>query len=538
MAFAVASDYFQTTNRNINGQHHHHVTSTTVAVAVATSATTSPTDTSGKLPSHLAELVPASVISKVQSSSPHTRHKNNQVMMSSLQLASTAIPPIAHAISGSIGSTISTLLLYPLERSRIEMQMQASLQNDFEKKRNDTEIVQDLLEEASHPSNPHHEIFHNDGSVQDSINGSDGNSTGCFSYNIIDNIDKSLSSSMALSSRSSSPCSTLSLPNSPTASKKNNANHPSWLLPNLLFQKSCLIRTIYNLHLQKSLYKGCKPMAVTIALSNFIFFYTLQTLKKLMRQNSVSLLTSSIAGVINVLLTNPLWVANLRLVQEPPSLPVCDDVQEDDQSIGSSVPSKQQTRYRGMVHCLKEICRKEGIRQLWAGTGASLLLVSNPAIQYYIYENCKMSLLEKDAHRLIPRHSLRPLEAFLVGALAKGLATIATYPLQLAQVLLRLQTNNRENESDEYKHGSDRPKEMAKTNHSKTRYSSLLDCMFTLYKGGGIKALYSGINAKLIQTVLSSALTFLTYEQILNLVAKSYWWVVSKRLVQNGSANG
>jgi hypothetical protein len=114
MAFAVASDYFQTTNRNINGQHHHHVTSTTVAVAVATSATTSPTDTSGKLPSHLAELVPESVISKVQSSSPHTRHKNNQVMMSSHQLASTAIPPIAHVLVDQLEAQLvlccSTLL--------------------------------------------------------------------------------------------------------------------------------------------------------------------------------------------------------------------------------------------------------------------------------------------------------------------------------------------------------------------------------------------------------------------------------------------
>jgi Mitochondrial carrier protein. len=261
-------------------------------------------------------------------------------------------------------------------------------------------------------------------------------------------------------------------------------------------------------------------------------------------------LTSSIAGIINVLLTNPLWVANLRLVQEPSSLPDCHDMEDnhDDPSVGTSTtPSNQQTitKYRGLIHCLKEICRKEGIRQLWAGTGASLLLVSNPAIQYYIYENCKMTLLEKDIHRLTPRNSLRPLEAFLIGALAKGFATIATYPLQLAQVLMRLQTNNREQEKDEHEHKdnnhgddkSDKSKEEEMMSHTtKTRYSSLLDCMFKLYKGGGVKALYSGINAKLMQTVLSSALTFLTYEQILNLVAKSYWWVLSKRLVKNRTA--
>jgi hypothetical protein len=34
---------------------------------------------------------------------------------------------------------------------------------------------------------------------------------------------------------------------------------------------------------------------------------------------------------------------------------------------------------------------------------------------------------------------VEPIEAFVVGALAKGLATVITYPLQLAQVLMRLE---------------------------------------------------------------------------------------------------
>lgn len=59
---------------------------------------------------------------------------------------------------------------------------------------------------------------------------------------------------------------------------------------------------------------------------------------------------------------------------------------------------------------------------------------------------------------------------------------------------------------------------------SSTRvYDNLLDCMVTLYKQGGVRALYAGMDAKLIQAVLTSAFTFLTYEQTLQLVAKSYW---------------
>jgi hypothetical protein len=54
----------------------------------------------------------------------------------------------------------------------------------------------------------------------------------------------------------------------------------------------------------------------------------------------------------------------------------------------------------------------------------------------------------------------------------------------------------------------------------------------TLYRQGGIKALYSGMDDKLLQAVLTSAITFLTYEQILQFVGKSYWLL--KRL-ESGS---
>ena len=53
-------------------------------------------------------------------------------------------------------------------------------------------------------------------------------------------------------------------------------------------------------------------------------------------------------------------------------------------------------------------------------------------------------------------------------------------------------------------------------------FSGTFNCMMQLYRQGGIKALYAGMDAKLVQTVLTSALTFLTYEQIVSLVTKSY----------------
>jgi hypothetical protein len=147
---------------------------------------------------------------------------------------------------------------------------------------------------------------------------------------------------------------------------------------------------------------------------------------------------------------------------------------------------------------------------------------------------------------------LEPIEAFVVGALAKGLATVITYPLQLAQVLMRLQkteevldvNDDSDDDSDDgdasgsqnsaplHRGGGRFQKSMRRglgrgriRGSSSTRvYDNLLDCMVTLYKQGGVRALYAGMDSKLIQAELtSSAFTFLTYEQILQLVAKSYW---------------
>ena len=92
----------------------------------------------------------------------------------------------------------------------------------------------------------------------------------------------------------------------------------------------CLIR----LQKEKSLYRGAKNMAMTLMISNFIFFYALQVTRKsltslqhkqhdssgrqrrhLMSKSLSSLLASTLAGVVNVLLTNPMWVASLRIME-------------------------------------------------------------------------------------------------------------------------------------------------------------------------------------------------------------------------------
>lgn len=124
---------------------------------------------------------------------------------------------------------------------------------------------------------------------------------------------------------------------------------------------------------------------------------------------------------------------------------------------------------RTLQHHLAQFVSHEGLAGLWSGTAPSLVLVSNPIIQFVVYETLKQALgrrhshqhqgQNEDAARKIvtqppdprsaaatgsshggaggPSVGLRSHEAFLLGAMAKTISTLVTYPLQLAQAKLR-----------------------------------------------------------------------------------------------------
>lgn len=188
-----------------------------------------------------------------------------------------------------------------------------------------------------------------------------------------------------------------------------------------------------------------------------MYFYTFHGLKSL-RQSSTQndLFLGIVAGVINVFATTPLWVVNSRL------------------KASSSQP------FSGLLAGLIHIANTEGIGRLWSGIGPSLMLVSNPAIQFTVYEALKRRIDAKTAWHF-----------FLMGACAKAVATIATYPIQLVQARQR--------------HGKD----------ARVNTAALL---WLIWKKHGTKALFSGLEAKLLQTVLTAALMFMTYEKIVKFV--------------------
>ena len=119
---------------------------------------------------------------------------------------------------------------------------------------------------------------------------------------------------------------------------------------------------------------------------------------------------------------------------------------------------------------------------LWKGLTPSLLLCSNPSIHYTVFDIAKNQILTRGRRKST---QLTMSEAFLVGIIAKFVATIATYPLIRAKVILMV-----------------------------TSETSILGSLVRSYKREGVRGLYKGCEWQLLHTVLKSAMMMMVREKI------------------------
>ena len=385
-------------------------------------------------------------------------------------------------MGGSLGSALALLLFYPLERARIELQSRASQYQQGDSKASEQESnllnsveVEVDFEPPQQPATtdvgPSSEDF-----VGDTISTS---STWTQVHQEESHLRAEQQSNVKKSEDTSQSSEAESHPGD--HDQVEVAHEKS--LQSTHRVHSEILQCLVDLHARGALYKGIAPVITTTFASQFIFFFINAYMKRLLQKtpffdgrqggwasSSVLSLTSScIAGVGNVLLTNPLWVTNMAIVTG-------------------------EAKSSSLIRELRQILRTRGYRHLWNGTAASILLVSNPVIQFVSYEqlkNTRFAYGMRGRTNMESTRTLPPLEAFVAGAVAKTISTIATYPLQLTQTLLRLE------------------------NHG---YHGILDCLIKLYRRAGYQEWYTGIKAKLLQTVLNASFMFLTYEQIVRAV--------------------
>lgn len=271
-------------------------------------------------------------------------------------------------------------------------------------------------------------------------------------------------------------------------------------------------------HGLSALYRGIIPVLISMGLSNAIFFFVNSLLKAVLtryRQKTGKslgyfgyLATSTIAGVLNVLLTTPLWVASMR-----------------------AKLSKDQGW--DITAIMLRIYREEGVLSLWNGTMPSLLLVCNPVLQHFVYDQLKRRTLTARRGKVAgtvaaaAAVALTSLEAFYFGAIGKFVATIVSYPLQVAQSRLRQQSQKQKQENSSATAtiatagagvAASAPAAVEGEEdllaRSAGQYTGTVDCLVDLWTRKGLAGLFQGLESKLLQTVLTSAFMFLAYENI------------------------
>ncbi|KAH0352306.1 hypothetical protein KCU83_g3837, partial [Aureobasidium melanogenum] len=220
------------------------------------------------------------------------------------------------------------------------------------------------------------------------------------------------------------------------------------------------------------LYSGMVGSLLGVVSANFAYFYWYSSVRNLYLSRAtipgppstaVELSLGAVAGALAQLFTIPISVVTTRQQTQP----------KGDK--------------KGMLETAREVINSEdGWTGLWRGMKASLVLVVNPAITYGAYQRLKDIIYPGKVN-------LRPHEAFLLGAMSKALATIATQPLIVAKVGLQSRPP---------------PARMGKP------FGSFLEVMKYIIDHEGPTGLFKGIGPQILKGLLVQGLLMMTKERM------------------------
>ena len=190
-----------------------------------------------------------------------------------------------------------------------------------------------------------------------------------------------------------------------------------------------------------------------------------------------NLLIGIVAGCFCQLFINPLSVIQTRLMTQAKQAGVSPTAVKASSSILSTAV---------------QIWRSEGFLAFYTGLLPAFILTSNPAIQFLVFDRLK-AMLEMILQQHQSTRPINALESFVIGAVAKISATLATYPYIMAK--LRLQYRG-------------------PLPAGQQPYKGTLDVIVSILRQDGMMGLYAGLRAQLLKSVLGAALMFMMKEQL------------------------
>ncbi|CAO2831062.1 unnamed protein product [Amaranthus hypochondriacus] len=272
------------------------------------------------------------------------------------------------------------------------------------------------------------------------------------------------------------------------------------------------------------LYSGLKPSLFGTVASQGVYYYFYQVFKnkavaiaaarkaKGLGDGNVGMISwlavAAIAGSLNVLLTNPMWVLVTRMqtqtqaernILERKRVALLKEASQNS-DVASTLQDKlaelesSKPRPYGTLQAAAEVYNEAGIRGFWKGIVPTLIMVCNPSIQFMIYETSMRSLKEKRATKKYGVKPITALEVFLLGAVAKLGATVVTYPLLVVKSRLQAKQDIGSNLS--------------------SRYSGTFDAIVKMIRYEGLLGFYKGMSTKIVQSVFAASVLFMVKEEL------------------------
>lgn len=348
------------------------------------------------------------------------------------------------------------------------------------------------------------------------------------------------------------------------------------------------------------LYRGIEPAVIGTVTSQTVYNYVYASLRVAMarkkKKNGAaglgaleSLAIASVAGSINVVLTIPIWTVCVRMQAEranegegkvpSPNAALergaeradCDDDEKNDgvfsrmlrafkaraaASSDGSVSSRASGSARGhkpivplvrkktFMETTGAVWEENGLAGFWRGVVPSLIMVSNPALQYAFYESASDAFRRRRAKTQrkvagsIPSgardsRSLTAWEVFVAASLAKMGATVLTYPVLLVKTRLQA-SGSRGGKKPRLTSGDDDGAPKTTFAREAPSYDGAFDALRRIAREEGVAAFYRGMGTKMTQTVFAAALMFVTKEEIAKAARAASEKIVARRLRNAG----
>mmetsp|Transcript_13425 Transcript_13425/g.27393 ORF Transcript_13425/g.27393 Transcript_13425/m.27393 type:complete len:364 (-) Transcript_13425:47-1138(-) len=237
----------------------------------------------------------------------------------------------------------------------------------------------------------------------------------------------------------------------------------------------------------RGFWRGLPPTLVGIIPARSVYFYSYDLTKNFLAPTRVGLgsLNAAISGIMagftSNTVTNPIWMVKTRM-----------------QLLSDT--SAGQKAYTSYSNAVATIYKEEGIGGFYRGITASYWGCAEGCVQFVLYEKLKKVIMEKrnvkrktEGKKVISK--LPPLTLFCTAAVSKCVATVSTYPHEVARTRMREQARS-----------------------GVFKYNGMWQTIGTVFKEEGVKGIYAGMGTHVARVVPNSALMFMSYEIVQNYI--------------------